>query len=80
MTDATFLTADEVARTLRCTRKTVQRMIRRGDLKAVMVAGRWLVAPADLPTAGARATAPRRTRQAPPSGSLRAIAERMDAA
>ena len=45
-----FLTAAEAALELRCNEKTVRKMIGRGEIPAVMVAGRWLIRPEDLPT------------------------------
>ncbi|MEQ8834235.1 MAG: helix-turn-helix domain-containing protein [Miltoncostaeaceae bacterium] len=44
------LTTAEAAQELRCCLATVQRMIRRGDLPARLVAGRYLISRADLPT------------------------------
>lgn len=44
------LTTAEAAEELRCCRTTVQRMIRRGELDARLIAGRYLIARADLPT------------------------------
>jgi excisionase family DNA binding protein len=45
-----LLTAAEAAHELRCNEKTVRKMIGRGEIPAVMVAGRWLIRPQDLPT------------------------------
>jgi excisionase family DNA binding protein len=45
-----LLTAAEAAVELRCNEKTVRKMIGRGEIRAVMVAGRWLIRPQDLPT------------------------------
>ena len=45
-----LLTAAEAALELCCNEKTVRKMIGRGEIPAVMVAGRWLIRPQDLPT------------------------------
>lgn len=44
-----FLTTHEAAAELRCHEKTIRRMIGRGDLRAQMVAGKYLIDPKDLP-------------------------------
>lgn len=44
------LTALEAAAEMRCNEKTVRRMIGRGEVRARLVAGRWLIRPEDLPT------------------------------
>lgn len=49
-----LLTAAEAAVILRCHEKTVRRLIGRGELRAELVAGRWLIRPEDLPTRRAR--------------------------
>lgn len=43
-----WMTAQEVADRLRCNRWTVAREINRNNLRATKVAGKWLIAPADL--------------------------------
>lgn len=45
-----LLTAMEAAMEMRCNEKTVRRMIGRGEIPARLIAGRWLIQPADLPT------------------------------
>jgi excisionase family DNA binding protein len=47
---AELLTAAEAAEVMRCHEKTVRRMINRGELPAVLVASRYLIAVEDLPT------------------------------
>ena len=46
-----MLTVPEAAEAMRCSTTTVYRMIGRGELPAIKVAGRFLMAPEDLPTA-----------------------------
>lgn len=41
----TLLTLDEVAKTLRVKRRTIQKFIDNGTLEAVKVGGRWRVRP-----------------------------------
>jgi excisionase family DNA binding protein len=38
-----YLTIPEVAERMRCEHRTVRRAIRRGELEAAMIGGRWLV-------------------------------------
>lgn len=78
----TRLTIQEVAAELRCSTKTVRRAIHRGDLPAVMFAGRWLI-PADaLPTytPPPRHTPPIRARRPGHPGSLTELVDRIEAA
>lgn len=49
-----LLTVAEVAVELRCHEKTVRRMIQRGELPARLVAGKYLIDLADLPTRSTR--------------------------
>lgn len=38
-----FLTVQEVADQMRCEHRTVRRAIKRGELEAALIGGRWLV-------------------------------------
>jgi len=74
------LTTTEAAAELRCHEKTVRRMIRRGDIPAVLVAGRWLIEEADLPTPHRhKPTPPPRPRRRSHAGSLTALVDQIDA-
>jgi excisionase family DNA binding protein len=42
---ARFLTVEEVAQLVRCEHRTVRRAIKRGELEAALIGGRWLVRP-----------------------------------
>lgn len=44
------LTVQELAIQWRCKPATVRELIRKGDLPATFIAGRWLIAPADAET------------------------------
>jgi excisionase family DNA binding protein len=41
-----FMTIDEVADLVRCEHRTVRRAIKRGELEAAFIGGKWLVRPA----------------------------------
>ena len=45
-----LLTTREAAELLRCHEKTVRRMIGRGEIRGVFIAGKWLIAEDALPT------------------------------
>ena len=75
-----LLTAAEAAAELRCHEKTVRRMIGRGEIEARLVAGRWLIARAALPTERPLPSAPPRHRPRRPGGHFAEIAREMDAA
>lgn len=77
----TRLTITEVAAELRCSEKTVRRAIRRGDLRAVMFGGRYLIDSDSLPAyqPPPRVPPPRPRKPGQP-GSLTAIVDAMDAA
>lgn len=74
------LTTAEAAEALRCHEKTVRRMIGRGELRATLVAGRYLIAPEDLPTAAPPRPAPPRRRPGPPRGVASAAVREIEAA
>lgn len=78
MSDAP-LTTVEAAQALRCHEKTVRRMIGRGEIPAHFVAGRWLIAPADLPTSLPPRPAPPRRRPSQRVGKATALVRRMEA-
>lgn len=79
-----LLTADEAGERLRCSGRTIRRMIRAGELAAVRVGRRWLVDESDLPRprrlAGDEITprprAPRRER----GGRFARLEDRMNSA
>lgn len=80
-----YLTAPEVAARLRCHERTIRRMIGRGDLPAVRVAGKWLVDEATLPAPQPMnsepfpsSPPPRRRRE--PTGRFISLADRIDRA
>jgi excisionase family DNA binding protein len=75
-----LLTAAEAAAELRCHEKTVRRMIGRGEIEARLVAGRWLIARAALPTERPLPAAPPRHPPRRPGGHFAEIAREMDAA
>ncbi len=50
MTARTLLTTDEVAAQVRCTPKSVRKLVNTGELPATKVLRQWLVAQADLDT------------------------------
>jgi excisionase family DNA binding protein len=77
---ARFLTTVEAAGELRCHEKTVRRMIRRGELAATFVAGRYLIAPADLPTAPRSRLAPPLRAPRPARGLATQVVREMEAA
>lgn len=45
------LTLPEAAAALRCSERTVRRAIKRGEIRATLFGGRYLIAPENLPTA-----------------------------
>lgn len=47
MSAANWRTVDEQAEEWRCGRRAVLAAIARGDLEATLIAGRWLIDPAD---------------------------------
>lgn len=57
-----LLTAAQVAEHLQVCEKTVRRMLNRGDLHGVRVAGMWRMHPDDVPSTAPRREAPRRRR------------------
>jgi excisionase family DNA binding protein len=75
-----LLTAAEAAEVMRCHEKTVRRMIRRGELPAVFFAGRYLIAPDDLPTAPRLRLAPPPPRRSAPRGVVSAAFREIDEA
>lgn len=75
-----YLTAAEASERMRCHEKTVRRMIRRGELPAVFVAGRWLIAEDDLPHRGRPQPVPPRRLPGPAAGPVTELVRQMDAA
>ncbi len=70
-----MLTAAEAGDAMRCHEKTVRRMIRAGQLPAVMVAGKWLIDETDLPLTP-KTVRPARRRE--PRGDFARMARQMD--
>ena len=77
MTD--LLTVPEAAAALRCHTETVLRAIRRGEIDATLFGGRYLIDPADLPTAPRARPLPPRRRPGKPAGPVSAAVRQMDA-
>lgn len=74
------LTTVEAAERLRCHEKTVRRMIRRGELPAEYVAGRYLIRAEDLPTAPRPRPLPPVRRPGPSRGVATDAVREMEAA
>ena len=82
-----LLTVPEAAAELRCHVDTVRRMVRRGELDAQLVAGRYLIDPDSLPTRRVRPDSvgvpPARVLprgDGPTAQAARRVAARLDAA
>lgn len=78
-----YLTAQEAAAQLRCHERTIRRMIGDGRLPAMLIGGRYLIDPDDLPTPAPLlvdefAPVPRR-RRPEPAGRFRQLAARIEA-
>lgn len=78
--DGYYLTAPEAAERMRCHEKTVRRMIRRGELPAVFVAGRWLIHETDLPHTHRPKPIPPRRLPGPAAGPVTELVRQMEAA
>jgi len=63
-----FLTIDEVSKLVRCEHRTVRRAIKRGELDAALIGGKWLVRPGAVDSWFES----RRPSLAPPASSARA--------
>lgn len=80
MTTTRYLTTDEAATVLRCSVKTIIRMIRDGQLIAIKPADRWLIDANSMPSPDGprRLPAPRPRKYGAP-GTLTAIANEVKA-
>ena len=74
-----WLTVPEVAAIYRCHEKTVRRMIRRGELPATFVAGRWLIDRDDTHRPERARPLPPRRLPGPAAGPVTELVRQMEA-
>lgn len=75
-----YVTAAEAGVILRCHERTIRRMIARGEIQAVFIAGRWLIAPEDLPGALPRRPPPPVRLRGPARGPVGQAVREIEAA